>query len=58
MIHTMPSDTDDEEFDEEYTAPSTSEVDNSIESLKNFSLFSANRGGQMQGFVCKCETLM
>ena len=53
-----PNDTHDEEFDEELTAPSTREVENSIEILKKFSLFSANRGGQMQDLVCKFETLM
>ena len=34
-----PNDTHNEEFDEELTAPSTREVENSIEILKNFILF-------------------
>ena len=33
-------------------------MENSIEILKIISLFSANRGGQMQDLVCKFETLM
>ena len=53
-----PNDTHDEEFDVELTASSTREVENSIEILKNFCLFSANRGGQMQDLGCKFESLM
>ena len=47
-----------EDDDEELVEPSTRDVENSLEILKNLSLFSGKRGGQMQDFVNKFETLL
>ena len=47
-----------EDDDKELVAPSISEVENSLEILKNLSLFSENRGDQMQGLINKFETLL
>ena len=43
--------------DEELVAPSTRDVENSLEILKNLSLFSEKRGDQMQDLINKFETL-
>ena len=47
-----------EDDDEELVAPSTRDVENSLEILKNLSLFSEKRGGQMQDLIDKFETLL
>ena len=47
-----------EDDDKELVAPSISEVENSLEILKNLSLFSEKRGDQMQGLINKFETLL
>ena len=47
-----------EDDDEELVAPSTRDVENSLEILKNLSLFSEKRGDQMQGLINKFETLL
>ena len=39
-------------------APSTRDVENSLEILKNLSLFSGKRGDQMQDLIGKFETLL
>ena len=39
-------------------APSTRDVENLLEILKNLSLFSDKRGGQMQDLINKFETLL
>ena len=44
--------------DEEWVAPSTRDVENSLEILKNLSLFSEKRGDQMQDLIDKFETLL
>ena len=43
---------------EELIAPSTRDVENSLEILKNLSLFSEKRGDQMQDLINKFETLL
>ena len=40
-----------EDDNEELVAPSTRDVENSLEILKNLSLFSEKRGGQMQDLI-------
>ena len=47
-----------EDDDEELVAPSTRDVENSLEILKNLSLFSEKRGEQMQDLINKSETLL
>ena len=47
-----------EDDDEELVAPSTRDVENSLEILKNLSLFSEKRGDQMQDLIDKFETLL
>ena len=47
-----------EDDDEELVAPSTRDVENSLEILKNLSLFSEKRGDQMQDLINKFETLL
>ena len=47
-----------EDGDEELVAPSTRDVENSLEILKNLSLFSEKRGDQMQDLINKFETLL
>ena len=47
-----------EDDDEELGAPSTRDVENSLEILKNLSLFSEKRGDQMQDLTNKFETLL
>ena len=47
-----------EDDDEELVAPSTRAVENSLEILKNLSLFSEKRGDQMQDLINKFETLL
>ena len=42
---------------EDFT-PSTRDVENLLEILKNLSLFSDKRGGQMQDLINKLETLL
>ena len=44
--------------DKELVAPSTRDVENSLEILKNLSLFSEKRGDQMQDLINKFETLL
>ena len=39
-------------------APSTRDLENLLEILKNLSLFSDKRGGQMQDLINKFETLL
>ena len=46
-----------DEDDEELVAPSTRDVEKSFEILKSLSLFSEQRGGQMQDLINKFETL-
>lgn len=46
------------ELDGEVRAPSAMEVEDSIEILRNYSLFSKNRGSQMQDTIHKFEALM
>ena len=47
-----------EDDDKELVALSTRDVENSLEILKNLSLFSEKRGDQMQGLINKFETLL
>ena len=47
-----------EDDDEEFVAPSRRDVGNSLEILKNLSLFSGKRGDQMQDLINKFETLL
>ena len=47
-----------EDDDEELVAPSTRDVENSLEILKNLSLFSEKRGDQMQDLINRFETLL
>ena len=47
-----------EDDDEELVAPSRRDVGNSLEILKNLSLFSGKRGDQMQDLINKFETLL
>ena len=47
-----------EDDDEKLVAPSTRDVENLLELLKNFSLFSEKRGDQMQDLIDKFETLL
>ena len=44
--------------DKELVAPSTRDVENSLEILKNLSLFSEKTGNQMQDLMNKFETLL
>ena len=44
--------------DKELVAPSTRDVENSLEISKNLSLFSEKRGDQMQDLMNKFETLL
>ena len=44
--------------DKEMVAPRTRNVENSLEILKNLSLFSEKRGDQMQDLINKFETLL
>ena len=46
-----------DEDDEELVAPSARDVEKSLEILKNLSLFSEQRGGQMQDLTNKFDTL-
>ena len=46
-----------EDDDKELVAPSTRDVENSLEILKNLSLFSEKRGDQMQDLINRFETL-
>ena len=46
-----------DEDDEELVAPSARDVEKSLEILKSLSLFSEQRGGQMQDLINKFETL-
>ena len=47
-----------EDDDEEFVAPTTRDVENSLVILKNLSLFSEKRGDQMQDLINKFETLL
>ena len=47
-----------EDYDEEFVAPTTRNVENSLVILKNLSLFSEKRGDQMQDLINKFETLL
>ena len=47
-----------EDDDEELVAPSTRNVENSFEILKNLSLFSEKRPDQMQDLINRFETLL
>ena len=47
-----------EDDNEELVAPSTRDVENSLEILKNLSLFSEKRGDQMQDLINRFETLL
>ena len=47
-----------EDDDEELVEPSTRDIENSLEILKNLSLFSEKRGDQMQDLINKFETLL
>ena len=47
-----------EDHDEELVATNTKDVENSLEILKNLSLFSEKRGDQMQDLINKFETLL
>ena len=47
-----------EDDDEKLVAPSTRDVENLLELLKNFSLFREKRGDQMQDLIDKFETLL
>ena len=47
-----------EDDDEELVAPSTRDVENSLEILKNLSLFSEKRGDQMQDLINRFETVL
>ena len=47
-----------EDHDKELVALSTRDVENSLEILKNLSLFSEKRGDQMQDLINKFETLL
>ena len=47
-----------EDDDEELVAPSTGDVENSLEILKNLSVFSEKRGDQMQDLINKFEILL
>ena len=47
-----------EDDDKELVTPSTRDVDNSLEILKNLSLFSEKRGDQMQDLINKFGTLL
>ena len=46
-----------EDDEEELVAPSTRDVENSLDILKNLALFSEKRGDQMQDLINKFETL-
>ena len=46
-----------DEDDEEIVAPNARDVEKSLEILKSLSLFSEQRGGQMQDLINKFETL-
>ena len=47
-----------QDHDEELVATNTKDVENSLEILKNLSLFSEKRGDQMQDLINKFETLL
>ena len=47
-----------EDHDEELVATNAKDVENSLEILKNLSLFSEKRGDQMQDLTNKFETLL
>ena len=47
-----------EDDDKELVALSTRDVENSLETLKNLSLFSEKKGDQMQDLINKFETLL
>ena len=47
-----------EDDDEELVAPSTRDVENSLEILKNLFLFSEKRDDQMQDFINKFENFI
>ena len=47
-----------EDDDEELVTPSTRNVENSFEILKNLSLFSEKRDDQMQDLINRFETLL
>ena len=47
-----------EDDNEELVAPSTRDVENSLEILQNLSLFSEKRGDQMQDLINRFETLL
>ena len=47
-----------EDDGKELVAPSTRDVENSLEILKNLSLFSEKRGDQMQDLINRFETLL
>ena len=47
-----------EDHDEELVATNIKDVENSLEILKNLSLFSEKRGDQMQDLINKFETLL
>ena len=46
-----------EDIEDELVAPSARDVEKSLEILKSLSLFSEQRGGQMQDLINKFETL-
>ena len=47
-----------EDDDEELVAPSTRDVENSLEILKSLSLFNEKKGDQMQDLINKFQTLL
>ena len=47
-----------QDHDEELVATNAKDVENSLEILKNLSLFSEKRGDQMQDLINKFETLL
>ena len=55
-INNLANDGDD--VDEEVKAPSAREVEHSLETLKNYSLFSKNRGRQMMDIIFSFENLV
>ena len=47
-----------EDDDEELVAPSTRDVENSLEILKSLSLFNEKKGDQMEDLINKFQTLL
>ena len=49
---------DGDDVDKEVKAPNSREVEHSLETLKNYSLFRKNRGRQMMDIIFKFENLV